>query len=106
MLFFVVVPICIGLSIRFASPVHPFMLADNRHYVFYLWKKIMSKKYVRYGLLPLGHDLHAVNAIVAVDSASPLPSTSTSILRPKSSLNRPALHLLHDVSSIAAVVKP
>ena len=53
MLFFVVVPICIGLSIRFASPVHPFMLADNRHYVFYLWKKIMSKKYVRYGLLPI-----------------------------------------------------
>lgn len=32
----------VGVIFRF-SPVHKFILADNRHYTFYLWKKFFLK---------------------------------------------------------------
>jgi alpha-1,2-glucosyltransferase len=50
---FVVLPVFAGLSVHYASPIHPFMLADNRHYVFYLWKNMMRRGYVRYFLVPV-----------------------------------------------------
>lgn len=28
-----------ALAVRFANPTHRFMLADNRHYIFYIWRK-------------------------------------------------------------------
>lgn len=31
------------LLIREYSPVHPYMLADNRHYTFYIWKNIFRR---------------------------------------------------------------
>jgi alpha-1,2-glucosyltransferase len=30
--------------------VHPFILSDNRHYVFYIWRRILSKEIFRFGL--------------------------------------------------------
>ncbi|CAK80160.1 unnamed protein product (macronuclear) [Paramecium tetraurelia] len=30
--------------------IHPFILSDNRHYVFYIWRKILSKDVYRYCL--------------------------------------------------------
>ena len=32
----------LGIIVRF-SPVHKFMLADNRHYTFYIWRKFFLK---------------------------------------------------------------
>lgn len=41
------------LTIKKFTTVHPFLLADNRHYTFYIWKKIISPN--RYFLIPLYH---------------------------------------------------
>lgn len=29
--------------IAYCSPVHPFLLADNRHYTFYIWRKFFRR---------------------------------------------------------------
>lgn len=35
------------------SIVHPFLLADNRHYPFYVWRRIINfNHYSRYALAP------------------------------------------------------
>lgn len=34
--------------------VHPYLMADNRHYVFYIWSKLMGRYYIiRYLLIPI-----------------------------------------------------
>uniref|UniRef100_K3W7E6 Dol-P-Glc:Glc(2)Man(9)GlcNAc(2)-PP-Dol alpha-1,2-glucosyltransferase n=1 Tax=Globisporangium ultimum (strain ATCC 200006 / CBS 805.95 / DAOM BR144) TaxID=431595 RepID=K3W7E6_GLOUD len=43
LLFIVCVVVTMLLVIVFFSPVHPFMLADNRHYTFYIWRKFFLK---------------------------------------------------------------
>ena len=44
-------------AVAFANPTHPFMLADNRHYIFYIWRKtgLANKKdgVVQYLLSPI-----------------------------------------------------
>jgi alpha-1,2-glucosyltransferase len=36
-----------------SSVVHPFLLADNRHYFFYIWRRIFGLHWsVRYALTP------------------------------------------------------
>lgn len=35
--------------------VHPFLLADNRHFTFYLYKKVLSRKHAEYVLVPCYH---------------------------------------------------
>ncbi|CAI9264810.1 unnamed protein product [Lactuca saligna] len=42
------------LSIHYFSIAHPYLLADNRHYPFYLWRKIINFHWsTRYLLIPL-----------------------------------------------------
>lgn len=42
------------LVIHFNTMAHPYLLADNRHYTFYFWKRIYEKHYlVKYLLAPL-----------------------------------------------------
>lgn len=31
------------VAIQYFSPVHKFLLADNRHYTFYIWRKLFLK---------------------------------------------------------------
>lgn len=38
--------ICIGVN----TLVHPYLLADNRHYTFYFWNRFLSRPIFRYGL--------------------------------------------------------
>ena len=39
---------------RYGTVTHPFLLADNRHYTFYVWKNLMLPyPMFRYALLPL-----------------------------------------------------
>jgi alpha-1,2-glucosyltransferase len=40
-----------SFSLYFGIQSHPFLLADNRHYTFYLWKRVLSKPTYRYILL-------------------------------------------------------
>lgn len=35
--------------------VHPFLLADNRHYTFYIYRRILSKPYSQYLVVPVFH---------------------------------------------------
>ncbi|KAI5679133.1 hypothetical protein M9H77_10083 [Catharanthus roseus] len=42
------------LSVRFFSIAHPYLLADNRHYTFYLWRKVINThSLMKYLLVPL-----------------------------------------------------
>ncbi|KAI6675052.1 hypothetical protein NL676_002958 [Syzygium grande] len=51
----VLIAICAGfLSVHFFSIAHPYLLADNRHYPFYLWRKVINAHWsMRYLLVPL-----------------------------------------------------
>jgi alpha-1,2-glucosyltransferase len=40
------------LSVRFNTLIHPFTLADNRHYVFYVFRLIRHKWWIRYAATP------------------------------------------------------
>lgn len=43
------------LMIIYQSKPHPFLLADNRHYTFYLWRRVLGKQehHIRFGLIPI-----------------------------------------------------
>ncbi|GLT89584.1 hypothetical protein SLE2022_075620 [Rubroshorea leprosula] len=42
------------ISVHFFSIAHPYLLADNRHYTFYLWRKIIKAHWsMKYLLVPL-----------------------------------------------------
>ncbi|XP_056170623.1 dol-P-Glc:Glc(2)Man(9)GlcNAc(2)-PP-Dol alpha-1,2-glucosyltransferase isoform X1 [Syzygium oleosum] len=51
----VLIAICASfLSVHFFSIAHPYLLADNRHYPFYLWRKVINAHWsMRYLLVPL-----------------------------------------------------
>ncbi|KAG8470972.1 hypothetical protein KFE25_009393 [Diacronema lutheri] len=36
-------------AVRWGTMCHPFLLADNRHYTFYVWKDLLRRPVVRYG---------------------------------------------------------
>ncbi|GIZ44523.1 hypothetical protein CKM354_000771900 [Cercospora kikuchii] len=40
-------------TVHFNTIVHPFMLADNRHYVFYVFKRLLRPQWVRYLAAPI-----------------------------------------------------
>lgn len=42
-------------SLRYSSFVHPYLLADNRHYTFYIWRKVISRTPSTFYLLSLGY---------------------------------------------------
>lgn len=42
-----------ALAIKFTTIAHPFLLADNRHYPFYVWRRIINRTpWSRYALAP------------------------------------------------------
>ncbi|CAR21868.1 dolichyl-P-Glc:Glc(2)Man(9)GlcNAc(2)-PP-dolichol alpha-1,2- glucosyltransferase [Lachancea thermotolerans CBS 6340] len=54
----------IMLVIRFFSVVHPFLLADNRHYTFYLFKKVIARNFwFKYLLMPWIYHFSTLNYI-------------------------------------------
>lgn len=43
-----------SMAVCYGTLVHPFILADNRHYIFYIWRRIINATpYSRYLLVPL-----------------------------------------------------
>lgn len=51
-IFILLLIFCI-IVVHLNSPVHPYLLADNRHYTFYMWKRVFQKPFVPYLLCPL-----------------------------------------------------
>jgi len=45
--------VAIAAAVHFNSMAHPYLLADNRHYTFYLWKRLTSAKVLKYLLVPV-----------------------------------------------------
>ncbi|WFD03167.1 dolichyl-P-Glc:Glc2Man9GlcNAc2-PP-dolichol alpha-1,2-glucosyltransferase [Malassezia obtusa] len=42
------------VAVHAATYVHPFLLADNRHYMFYVWRRVINAApWTRYALVPL-----------------------------------------------------
>ena len=40
-------------AVHFNTIVHPFTLADNRHYVFYVFRLLLWRPWIRYAVVPL-----------------------------------------------------
>ncbi|PSN55778.1 putative Dol-P-Glc:Glc(2)Man(9)GlcNAc(2)-PP-Dol alpha-1 [Blattella germanica] len=41
------------LTVHFDTHVHPYLLADNRHYTFYIWKRLYERHFLaKYALIP------------------------------------------------------
>lgn len=50
----IVLSIMMTLIIRYNTIVHPYLLADNRHYTFYIWNRFYGRhQLVRYLLIPV-----------------------------------------------------
>ncbi|KAI3995847.1 hypothetical protein MKX01_020382 [Papaver californicum] len=50
----VVVSIAGFLSVHYFSIAHPYLLADNRHYTFYIWRRVIQYQWLmKYLLIPL-----------------------------------------------------
>ena len=46
--------VVINLIVHFNTMVHPYVLADNRHYTFYIWKRVFEQRpLLRYFLFPI-----------------------------------------------------
>lgn len=45
--FILALVLCMFL-VHFNSQVHPYLLADNRHYTFYIWKRVFQKPFIPY----------------------------------------------------------
>lgn len=41
-------------AVRYNTLVHPYLLADNRHYTFYVWNRFYARhEYARFAIIPL-----------------------------------------------------
>jgi alpha-1,2-glucosyltransferase len=61
-----------ALAVHFNTIVHPFTLADNRHYVFYVFKLLRKHPLIRYGSVPI-YFTCAWAAVAAVDVEPAIP---------------------------------
>lgn len=56
-----------SLAVKFTSLVHPFILADNRHYIFYLWRRVVQSRTLSTCLLL---PLYAIAPLALVSSCT------------------------------------
>jgi alpha-1,2-glucosyltransferase len=53
MLLILIAALSIAAIVHFNTIVHPYLLADNRHYTFYIWNRIYSRNlYFRFLMIP------------------------------------------------------
>ena len=45
--------VCVGVLTYKFTMIHPFILADNRHYTFYLWNKLLKHRFVQLSMVPI-----------------------------------------------------
>ena len=63
-------------AIHLNTIVHPFILADNRHYVFYVFRILLRHPAVRYAVAPI-YLFCAWTVIAALGGNQPIPSSSS-----------------------------
>lgn len=59
------------LVVKANTVVHPFMLADNRHFHFYIFKKLLRPQWVRYAVTPI----YILTAWACIDTRGELASS-------------------------------
>ena len=42
--------LCAVLVIHYTTYVHPFVVSDNRHFIFYIWRKFLARDVIRYSM--------------------------------------------------------
>lgn len=71
----VLMSVSLFLVVHFNTIVHPYLLADNRHYTFYVWNRFYGRhEWARYAAIPvyvlaltlLQQNLHKMNASLSV----------------------------------------
>lgn len=63
------------MTVLFNTSVHPFTLADNRHYMFYIFRRLMQPWWVRYAVTPL-YFMCAWSCMVTLGSGPPLKTAA------------------------------
>ena len=71
-----------ALIVRYNTIIHPFTLADNRHYMFYAFRILLRHPLVKYAVVPIYY-FGAVLCIAAL--GQPMPIENSSIIQPLSS---------------------
>lgn len=61
------------VAVRYNTVVHPFLLADNRHYMFYVFKLLMRPWWVKYAVTPI----YVVLAWACIQALGARPFEST-----------------------------
>ena len=52
---------------------HPYLLADNRHYVFYLWRKVLGRPVLRYLISPIYlYSIWSMNDSLKTSKSAPI----------------------------------
>ena len=65
------------LTVRFNTIVHPFTLADNRHYTFYVFRLLLRYRFTKYVVTPL-YTLFAWTCIGVLSCPLPISQSPTS----------------------------
>ncbi|CAD5207140.1 unnamed protein product [Bursaphelenchus okinawaensis] len=82
----VVISVFMALSVHYFSYTHPYLLADNRHYVFYIWNRFMLRyTYFKYAIIPgdilsLVYFFHTLNASSVYFTLGLLLSTAATVI--------------------------
>jgi ABC-type spermidine/putrescine transport system permease subunit I len=53
----------LGVLVYHFSEPHPFLLADNRHYTFYLWRRVLDRHGVYWRAVVLGTEWRALHCM-------------------------------------------
>lgn len=72
------------LAVHFNTIVHPFTLADNRHYVFYVFRILLRHPLIKYAAVPV----YFVCAWLAIDAMGEVRGKDDSKVPPKMKKNR------------------
>lgn len=79
------------IAVKKGTLVHPFILADNRHYTFYLWRRLLdATPCSRYYLVPI----YAVTTWLCIGSAGSRPKTKSIMLAGSTALVLIPAHLV------------
>jgi len=80
----IIVLLCFGglafASVRWNTIIHPFTLADNRHYVFYVFRQLQRAWWIRYAVLPI----YVTCAWLSIQALGSAPQSRTAPAGPTS----------------------
>jgi alpha-1,2-glucosyltransferase len=52
------------ISVRYGTIIHPYLIADNRHWTNFIWRRVLKYYYIRYALIPM----HSISVLLISDS--------------------------------------